>query len=160
MARAEIYYFSGTGNSLSVAEDIAQKIGANLIPIASLIDKKSVKPTADVVGIIFPVYYMEPPMIVEKFVKRLEGLHGKYIFAICTYGGGTGISLRMLNRYIHSSGGVLSAAFGVQMPQNAFFKFWENRTKIFEKTRKKWSRLPKKSTIKRKFTTLPCGGSG
>lgn len=34
----EIYYFSGTGNSLAVARDIAVRIGGRPIPIPSVID--------------------------------------------------------------------------------------------------------------------------
>lgn len=37
---AEIYYFSGTGNSLTVAKDITEKTEGILIPVASLLDKK------------------------------------------------------------------------------------------------------------------------
>lgn len=36
---AEIYYFSGTGNSLAAARDIAVKINARLISIPSVIDQ-------------------------------------------------------------------------------------------------------------------------
>jgi hypothetical protein len=38
----EIYYFSGTGNSLVVARDIARKTGGRLIPIATVTDYQKV----------------------------------------------------------------------------------------------------------------------
>lgn len=53
----EIYYFSGTGNSLEVAREISQKMNGKLIPIPMVMDKEHVTPEADVIGIIFPVYY-------------------------------------------------------------------------------------------------------
>jgi flavodoxin len=40
----EIYYFTGTGNSLVVTRHIAEKTQGKLIPVASLIAEKSVKP--------------------------------------------------------------------------------------------------------------------
>jgi ferredoxin len=150
----EIYYFSGTGNSLSVAREIAARTEANLIPIASLVDEVSVKPQADVVGIVFPVYYLEPPMIVVQFAKKLEVLNGKYVFVVCTYGGGTGISLRMLKRLINSRGGVLSAAYGVQMPQNAFHKLRENRQKIYLRWEKKLALIVKITEAKGKTSPV------
>ncbi len=80
----EIYYFSGTGNSLAVARDIARKTNGKLIPIPSIMDKERIKTDADVIGIVFPVYY-EPyggvPLIVRRFVRKLEGIGSKYIFA-------------------------------------------------------------------------------
>jgi flavodoxin len=53
----EIYYFTGTGNSLAVARDIALKTDGKLIPIPSVMDKEIIKTDADVIGIVFPTYY-------------------------------------------------------------------------------------------------------
>jgi hypothetical protein len=33
-------------------------------------------------------------MIIEEFARKLEGISGKYIFAVCTYGGAASASLR------------------------------------------------------------------
>lgn len=133
----EIYYFSGTGNSLAVAKDIAEKAGGTLIPIASLLDKKMITTDADVIGIVFPVYYCELPIIIKEFAMKLENLKQKYIFSVCTYGGAASASLRILKRIIRSKGGELSAAYGIHMPQNAFYKPGENRQKIYSAWKKK-----------------------
>jgi len=121
MSKVEIYYFSGTGNSLAVARDIAGKINGNLISIASVMDKESIKTDADVIGIIFPTYY-EPyggvPLIVRRFVKKLKNIESKYIFAICTYGSASVVTLKYLGKIIKSCGGKLSAGFTVNMPNN------------------------------------------
>ncbi len=106
----EIYYFSGTGNSLAVAKGVAEKTEATLIPIATQMNEEVVRTDADVVGIVFPVYYAELPMIVEKFCMKLSGMEGIHIFAICTYGGAAGSSLRSLKRLIRSRGGKLRRA--------------------------------------------------
>lgn len=121
MSKVEIYYFSGTGNSLAVARDIAEKINGKLISIASLIDEESIKTNSDVIGIVFPIYY-EPyggvPLIVRKFVSKLENIGSKYIFAICTYGSGLFTALNFLGKLIKSRGGKLAARFTVNMPNN------------------------------------------
>ena len=51
----EIYYFSGTGNSLVVAKDVAEKNNGKLVSIPSLMNKKSIKTEADVIGFVFPI---------------------------------------------------------------------------------------------------------
>ncbi len=150
----EIYYFSGTGNSLIVAQDIAEKINANLIPIASQIEKKVITANADTIGIVFPVYYGDIPLIIKRFAEKLDNISNKYIFAVCTYGGGTGDSLRTLGRIIHSRGGELSAQYGVHMPQNAFYKSWENHEKIFRKWKKKLEIISKDITIQKRGILL------
>jgi len=140
MSKAEIYYFSGTGNSLVVARDIAGKMDGNLISIPSVMDKESITTDADVIGIVFPVYYLGSvniPLVVRQFVMKMDDISAKYIFAVCTYGGGAGSTLTILDKIIRESGGKLASGFGVQMPQNAFRKPFENKTKLYNNWKEK-----------------------
>lgn len=118
---AEIYYFSGTGNSLVVARDIAEKINGKLIPIPAVMDNENIKINANVIGIVFPTYY-EPyggvPLIVRRFVRKLEKIDSKYIFAICIYGSGAFKALKCIKKIIESREGKLAAGFTVNMPNN------------------------------------------
>lgn len=136
----EIYYFSGTGNSLAVAREISEKINGKLIPISTVLDQEIIQTNADVIGIIFPVYYtgiINIPLIVQRFVMNLKNINKPYIFAVCTYGGGFGSTLKLLDKMIRSRGGKLSSGFGIQMPQNAFTKPFENKEKLYEDWKKK-----------------------
>lgn len=121
MSKVEIYYFSGTGNSLIVARDIAEKMDGNLISIPSVMEKERITTDADVIGVVFPTYY-EPyggvPLIVRRFINKLENMRSKYIFAICTYGSGSFNALKFLGKLVESQGGKLSAGFTVNMPNN------------------------------------------
>lgn len=140
MNKTEIYYFSGTGNSLVVAKDIAEKMNGNLISIPSVMDKEGITTDADIIGIIFPVYYLGTvniPLVVQRFIMKLDEIGTKYIFAVCTYGGGSGSTLTILDEMIQARGGHLSAGFGVQMPQNAFRKPFENKTKLYNNWKEK-----------------------
>jgi flavodoxin/Pyruvate/2-oxoacid:ferredoxin oxidoreductase delta subunit len=139
--RTEIYYFSGTGNSLVVARDIAEKTGGSLIPIASVMKQDAVETDADKVGIVFPVYYGDLPPIVKSFAEKLKGIQTKYIFAVCTFGGGSGESIKNLRHIIRSKGGAVAVAYGVHMPQNAFHKPWEKPVVIFRQWEKKLGRI-------------------
>jgi ferredoxin/flavodoxin len=115
----EIYYFTSTGNSLVVARDIAARINGTLISIASVVDQERISTDADVIGMVFPVYYASLggsglPRIVERFASKLEGLGAKYLFAVCTHSGGPVDTIENLNRIVQSKGGELAVGFGVQ----------------------------------------------
>jgi len=121
----EIYYFSGTGNSLAVARDIAEKTKGALISIPVVMDKESIKTDADVIGIVFPSYMAHLygiPLIVEKFIKKLEDIGSKYIFAVCTCGGFENFNglptLKNLGKLLKSMGGKLSAEYSIKLPMN------------------------------------------
>ncbi len=114
---AEIYYFSGTGNSLYISKELCKRLSnADVIPIASLNDKEIIDPKTSVMGIVFPVYYNDIPNIIKHFINKLENIEGMYIFAICNYGGAAGSSLKNLKYLLKNKGGALSAGFGIHMP--------------------------------------------
>ena len=126
----DIYYFSGTGNSLVVARDLARELGGRLLPIGAGTDHDPPASEAERVGIVFPVYYAGLPPVVRRFAEQLQVPAESYLFGVCTYGGGVGYALRDLRCSLSTRSLELSAAFGVHMPQNAFYKPWENREKI------------------------------
>jgi ferredoxin/flavodoxin len=115
----EIYYFTSTGNSLVVARDIAERTNGTLISISSTRNKERISTDADVIGIVFPVYYASLggsglPRIVEQFAGKLQAIGSKYLFAVCTHSGGPVDTIENLNRIVQSRGGELAVGFGVQ----------------------------------------------
>jgi len=121
----EIYYFSGTGNSLAVAKRLAEKTHGQLIAIASVIEQENIQTKADRIGIVFPSYLAHLygiPLIVERFVKKLGYTDIRYLFAVCTCGGYQCVNalptLKNLARFIKNAGGKLSAEFSVRLPMN------------------------------------------
>lgn len=115
----EIYYFSGTGNSLVVAREIAAKTNGKLVSIPNVMRKESIAPEAEVIGIVFPVFYATNdcgiPLVVGSFVSKLENLGAKYVFAVCTCGYMPGATTENLRRSIESRGGKLVAGFTLRM---------------------------------------------
>lgn len=116
--KARIYYFTGSGNSLAVARDIAGGIVAEVISIPSVIGQKTIKADIDTMGIIFPVYQQGLPLIVRRFVEKLDDLSGIYVFAVCTCEGGPALSLKYLQNHLKERNGELAGGFGVLMPYN------------------------------------------
>jgi ferredoxin len=150
---AEIYYFSGTGNSLFVARDLVEKINGELISIPSVMEREMIRLESDMIGIIFPVYHQGIPFIIRRFINKIDNLNDKYIFSICTYGDSPGISIKYLNEIIKSKGGKLAAGFSVNMPYNYitpsfvvknFFKSFKLREISIEKQQEMFNNWKKK----------------
>ena len=79
----EIYYFSGTGNSLHVARELQRRIPeTNLIPIVSLLNNTVIETNGETVGFVFPIHFSAIPIPVEKFINKLDLNSAKYVFVI------------------------------------------------------------------------------
>ena len=68
-----IFYFSGTGNSLAVARELAKRLNEPLVEMASSHTAPpyvSPDAPAGVVGFVFPVYAWGMPHVVEDFLKH------------------------------------------------------------------------------------------
>lgn len=137
--KTNLFYFTGTGNSLTVAKDIAEGLPeAQVFPIPQVI-KGQIDLDTDNIGLVFPEYYSGIPRIVSDFIKRLdpEKLKGKYIFAVCTYGGIPFNTLPETKAQLQAAGIRLNAGFAVQMPGNYIVKYGafekEKQEKLFRK---------------------------
>ena len=115
----EIFWFSGSGNSLALARELAAKTGAKLTALAPLIKAEKISSPADAVGLVFPVYDFKAPAFMEEFISRFEGLENKYIFALCSYGISPSKCLLKLQEQLATRGAKLDAGFAVMMPHNA-----------------------------------------
>jgi len=87
----KILYFTATGNNLYVAK----RIGDEYYSIPKLIKEGRFDFEDEKIGIIFPVYYIGVPKIVEEFLNKVR-LKSKYIFGITTYGAFSGSATRHL----------------------------------------------------------------
>ena len=73
MGDIDIYYFSGTGNSLHAAKELAKRLPqAELIPIVSLLNQETIKTSSQTVGFVFPLHMMTTPVAVKKFFRKLD----------------------------------------------------------------------------------------
>lgn len=119
--KTTIYYFSATGNSLTTARKLAERLDdCRLVPAASVMNKSKVIDDSDAVGFVFPVYYgnMAYPMraAIEKLVLNPEA----YVFSVATYRGHAGKAAQRLDALLRTRGQKLSLAQGVPMPGNSF----------------------------------------
>lgn len=121
--KTNLFYFSTTGNSLTVAKDIAAGLSETQIySIPQVMDGK-IDLEADAIGIVFPVYYCGTPRIVNEFIKQLNPEKIRYIFAVCTYGGIPVGALQVIKKQLASKRIRLNAGFSIQMPGNYLVKY-------------------------------------
>ena len=105
-----IYYFSGTGNSRWVAEQLALKtndIALNLVrePAPSSIE-------GELLSLVFPVHAWGVPDPMVDFAKKLIGKPA-FSYGVCTCGGEAGNAMKKLSNLIY-----LDASYSVEMPNN------------------------------------------
>lgn len=131
MNKVEIYYFTGSGNSLYVARELQNCLpGSEIIPIVSLLNKNSISTSAETVGIIFPVHAMTLPIPVKKFLNKLDVRSTKYIFAIATRAGTVSDSFVQIDKIMAKSGRSLDSYLHINMASNdPKFKDWQPETR-------------------------------
>jgi len=123
MSKVEIYYFSGTGNSLHVAKELEKRIPeANLIPIASLLNKDVIETNGETVWFVFPIYLKAIPVPVKKFIKKLDLKSAKYIFALATRSGSPHRAFIDIEKILKKRGKRLYSYFTLNMGNNALVR--------------------------------------
>lgn len=114
-----IFYFTGTGNSLAAAKDIAADLeDTELIRICRDTLDSDTETASENVGIVTPVYFSGLPAMVKKFIERLQIHSDAYIFAVATYGDSAGMIFSQIKKLLERKGLKLSGVFGVRMPHN------------------------------------------
>lgn len=118
-----IYWFSGTGNSQWVAEQLSRRLGDRLINIAECIARNDFRhslATGESIGWVFPTYSWGPPPVVLDFVSRwhIDGYkkNTTYCYMATTCGDDVGLAADIFAKALGYIG--LVAAFSIQMPNN------------------------------------------
>jgi flavodoxin/NAD-dependent dihydropyrimidine dehydrogenase PreA subunit len=120
-----IFYFSGTGNSLYAAKNIAENNKEQLISIAAAMSNgdKSFEYTLkedEVIGFVYPIYAWGPPKMVIDFIEKLKLINNKsnYVFTVATCGDNIGNAVKLLGKVLDKKGLPLNSAFSIRMPNN------------------------------------------
>ena len=115
----EIYYFSGTGNSLHVARELQKRIPeTNLIPMVSLLNKDVIETNGETVGFVFPIHFSAIPVPVKQFIKKLDLRSAKYVFATATRIGTPHSAFVDIEKMLKKKGRSLDSHFTLNMASN------------------------------------------
>ena len=118
-----IFYFTGTGNSLYVAQKIQEKVGGKLIDMTLSLNEEKFNykvEKGEKVGIVFPVYYWSLPTIVSEFIKKLklETYETPVIYTVITCGSLARNADKDLAKILKSKNLQLNSSYSVKMPMN------------------------------------------
>ncbi|MCL5808480.1 MAG: EFR1 family ferrodoxin, partial [Deltaproteobacteria bacterium] len=107
--KTDLFYYTGTGNSLWTARALAQELGdADVIPL-SRIPEGTVERRADRVGIVFPVHIWGVPHRVIAFLNALAKDPSRYYFAVAVNAGQVAATLLQLKKLMRAKGLSLSS---------------------------------------------------
>ncbi len=120
-----IYYFSGTGNTLAAAKQIAANLDSCDVELISIADLQRGDAVdfggAETIGIFHPVYCFGVPTLVLKFLERVRpAADGSqpYIYSLCTSGGMMGSAHLIMEQKLAKQNITLNAYFHVPMVSN------------------------------------------
>lgn len=118
-----IFYFSGTGNSLYVAQKLQESEGGELINIGTKTKENhfNYKVTdGENIGFVFPVYFLGLPTVVSEFISQLtiESNAKPFIYTVITCRSSIGNAYKTLGKQLKNRNIQLNTAFSVKMPTN------------------------------------------
>jgi ferredoxin len=113
----ELYFFSGTGNSLFLAKELKKRIpDTTLIPVAALRDQAVVVPHSKKIGFCFPNHGGQIPISMKTFIKKLRLTGDEYTFALISSGGTGCNAFGTINQVIRKKGQRLNGEALILMP--------------------------------------------
>lgn len=119
-----IFWFSGTGNSRYVAEQIAEQLNDRLIAVSDAVLSQSYDHElhpGESLGFVFPTYSWGPAPVMLDFIQDLKvagATSATYCYMVTTCGDDVGLSVPIFAKALRKRGLTLQGAFSVQMPNN------------------------------------------
>lgn len=100
MSKNVIFCYSGTGNCLDIAKNIAKKLGdTDIVMMRGAPEITDVR-SAERVGFVVPCYAGGLPGKVEEYVSRVAVGAETYTFGVCSYAGYPGVGLSKINKIV------------------------------------------------------------
>jgi ferredoxin len=114
-----IHYFSGTGNSLCIAEKLKERLPeAELVPLAGALKEKQFVVEADHAGFVFPCHGTTIPIPVKLFLQNIILPPSCYVFAIVTRAGSVFSGFDLVNKLLAKTNNRLNSGFIIDMGFN------------------------------------------
>jgi len=112
-----IYYFSGTGNNLAIAKEIASGLGdTTVLPISDLLHHKNIPEEYEWVGFVAPSYFSHVPSYVEKCMEGVIYSEWQKIFLVAGCAGNRGLSIQDMRKQVNSSKKNVALEYIVTLP--------------------------------------------
>lgn len=113
-----IYFFTGTGNSLKTAIELQKRIEDSKIIAIKSIDFNKYEVISDKMIIVSPLYFYGLPLIVKDFIQYTSFLKVKSVSCIITSIYPDGIALKQISKLLQNKNMVLDYGIYLKMPPN------------------------------------------
>ncbi len=119
-----IYYYSGSGNSLSVAKQVGEKLGnTDIISIYNLREDAKVPDKYTRIGVVTATWFVRPPRIVKEMCEKMSFERDRKVFVIATCGGYDGYVRIDLREILQKKTDHPVQTFMLPMPPNHIVGF-------------------------------------
>jgi ferredoxin len=111
-----IFYFSGTGNSRWIAQEIAKRTNDEAVDIAMLrkIGAPHYEPVeGETIGFVFPIHAWRVPEIMSDFAIGMKYDESNFVFAVATCGSDVGNGLAQFAEKVP-----VKSSYTIDMPNN------------------------------------------
>ena len=119
-----ILYFSGTGNSLAIARQLAERLNEPLLPLIEAVGQDLTNEKR--IGLVFPTYDFNLPPAMPEMLSRLNISPRSYVFTVITCGSMAGNCVWVLRRILREKGIELAYSHKVSVPDNSALAFGRN----------------------------------
>jgi len=140
-----LYYYSGTGNSLWVARQLAARLDGEVELVPLRADCRLPEAPCERSGFVFPVHMWGVPRRVVEFTSQFVCQPDGYYFAVAVNAGQVAASLLQLQKLLQARSLSLQAGFGMLSPSN--YIIWNGaepvakQQKLFAQAEQKLDRI-------------------
>ena len=111
-----ILYFSGTGNSLAISRQLAERLGEQVMPL-NLAVKRDLSQERRI-GLVFPCYWFNAPCAVTELVSRLQLPKDAYVFIVIPCGAQAGNAIWTVRRMLAAKSIDVAYSHKIRVPAN------------------------------------------
>ena len=119
-----IIYFSGTGNSLAISQQIAEAIGDKVMPLALAVQTDLT--SEQIIGLVYPSYDFNAPKAVRRLLPMLKINPQAYLFIIITCGAQAGLSSHWAVQMFQKQGIQVAYTHKIRVPDCSALAFGRN----------------------------------
>ena len=119
-----ILYFSGTGNSLAISRQLAERLGEQVLPL-NLAVKRDLSQERRI-GLVFPCYWFNAPRAVTELLPRLQLPKDAYVFIVIPCGAQAGNAIWTVRRMLAAKGIDVAYSHKIRVPDNSAVGFGRN----------------------------------
>ena len=119
-----ILYFSGTGNSMAISRQLAERLGEQVMPLSRAVARDLSQERR--IGLVFPCYWFNAPRAVTELLPRLQLPKDAYVFIVIPCGAQAGNAIWTVRRMLAAIGVEVAYSHKIRVPDNSAVGFGRN----------------------------------